>query len=148
MAHTDPALQGVPYLHLCKNVSPPIGKKRWHDFSATAKRSTETLRILTLRHLGSKTPKKVQSCRNPVHVVGGIILPEKVRHVLHLGPKFAVESMKLAPELLSFVRVVSRRAPEAESDRCISGGIDLLARYRQQVKPIPIQRVDAYFKEK
>ncbi|KAH7984713.1 hypothetical protein HPB52_023578 [Rhipicephalus sanguineus] len=54
-------------------------------------------------------PKKAS---NSVHVPEGLSIPDGVRRVLELGPKFAVDSKSSNAELLSVMRRVSKRVPE------------------------------------
>lgn len=64
--------------------------------------------------------------------------------MLSLGPKFAMEPKTTAPELLSFVRQVSRWAPEAEMARCTSEGVDLLYRHTPQRTMLPVKKIESY----
>lgn len=75
-------------------------------------------------------------------------IPEDARRVLSLGPKFAVEPRMSAPELLGFVRAVSRCAPVDEVERCISEGIDVLPHNNQTLSRVPVKRVASILKER
>lgn len=75
-------------------------------------------------------------------------LPDFVTQTLALGPKFATVGKNSPAELLTLVRDVSRRAPESESDRCVSEGVDVLRLYSPRPDPVPIKRVLSYLTEK
>lgn len=55
--------------------------------------------------------------------------PEGVQRVLSLGPMFAVEPQMSPPELLTLVWKVAMRAPEAETEHCVSEGVHVLLQY-------------------
>ncbi|KAH8033811.1 hypothetical protein HPB51_016266 [Rhipicephalus microplus] len=74
----------------------------------------------TVRSLRQSLRKKTPVPKSQVKVIGNTTLPDNIREVLELGPKFAVEPKKSAPELLGMVRQVSKQVPDAESDRCVS----------------------------
>ncbi|XP_077564343.1 uncharacterized protein LOC144179781 [Haemaphysalis longicornis] len=92
-----------------------------------------------LRQLRAAVKKQQPPTRCAVHRLEPVNLPPAVEEVLSLGPKFAVEPKRSAPELLSLVHHVSRQAPEEEQDRCISEGVDVLSR----CKPAPSKLPDA-----
>ncbi|XP_075726200.1 uncharacterized protein LOC142767846 [Rhipicephalus microplus] len=68
-----------------------------------------------------------------VKTLGDVSLPDGIRKVLNKGPKFAIQPVKTAPELLTLVRQVSELAPEADADRCVSEGVDVLVKCVGQV---------------
>ncbi|KAH8019618.1 hypothetical protein HPB51_020317 [Rhipicephalus microplus] len=63
-----------------------------------------------------------------VHSRSDVVSSDYVHNTLALGPKFAVDRERSAPELLSMVRSVAGRASPEDSDRCISEGVDVLLR--------------------
>ncbi|KAH7981930.1 hypothetical protein HPB52_001811 [Rhipicephalus sanguineus] len=91
-------------------------------------------RAIELKHvlpgLRQGLRKKTPASKSQVNIIGGLTLPDSIQKVLELGPKFAVEPKKSAPELLEMVRQVSKRVPDAESERCVSEGVDVLTRSR------------------
>ena len=123
------------FVQLCNNLSPPCGKRAWREYSNLTDRTTEFLLRLTLKHLRALTPRKTRHQSQPLHVIGDIPLPPSVEQVLSLGPKFAVEPRKSAPELLSLVRQVSQQASDTEIDRYISEGVDIISRHATQIRP-------------
>ncbi|KAL1484303.1 hypothetical protein MTO96_032648 [Rhipicephalus appendiculatus] len=62
-----------------------------------------------------------------------IVLPDQVRSVLELGPKYAIAPRKTRPELLSIVRQVSRLVPQEDSDHCTAEGVGVLFKTRPSV---------------
>ncbi|KAH8024591.1 hypothetical protein HPB51_025626 [Rhipicephalus microplus] len=92
----------------------------WAHFSRIINRTTEFLWNHVLPGLRQSLRKKTPVPKSQVKVIGNTTLPDNIREVLELGPKFAVEPKKSAPELLGMVRQVSKQVPDAESDRCVS----------------------------
>ncbi|KAH9383889.1 hypothetical protein HPB48_025735 [Haemaphysalis longicornis] len=84
---------------------------------------------------------------NFVRTEGGLQLPTDVCETLNLGPKFAVEPRLSPPELLSLVRQVSKRAPDPQSDQCVSAGVDVLRKAQSRPSGLPLKRVERFFKE-
>ncbi|KAH8008633.1 hypothetical protein HPB51_000260 [Rhipicephalus microplus] len=89
----------------------------WAHFSRIINRTTEFLWNHVLPGLRQSLRKKTPVPKSQVKVIGNTTLPDNIREVLELGPKFAVEPKKSAPELLGMVRQVSKQVPDAESDR-------------------------------
>ncbi|XP_077553291.1 uncharacterized protein LOC144168094 [Haemaphysalis longicornis] len=126
----------------------PGGNRALRSFFAIVDSSTEFLWQQVLQQLRADLPKRPTGQRCVVQTVGDAELSDDLRDVLSLGPKFAVEPKMKAPELLSLVRQVSRYAPEAEVDRCISEGVDVLMRNSSVVSSVPIAKVAATLRER
>ncbi|KAH6919743.1 hypothetical protein HPB50_029269 [Hyalomma asiaticum] len=103
------------------------------QFMLIADRTTDFLWQSHLSQLRSLVPRGQPTSSCPIHMVEQVHLPEDVRNVLGHGPKFAVQTKRTAPELLSYVRQVSRLAPNDESQQCISRGVDVLPRYVEAI---------------
>ncbi|KAH8032304.1 hypothetical protein HPB51_024081 [Rhipicephalus microplus] len=70
-----------------------------------------------LSELRASEPKFTRANVDGVKTLGDVSLPDGIRKVLNKGPKFAIQPVKTAPELLTLVRQVSELAPEADADR-------------------------------
>ncbi|XP_077551733.1 uncharacterized protein LOC144165834 [Haemaphysalis longicornis] len=127
---------------------PLSGSRALRSFFAIVDSSTEFLWQQVLQRLRADIPKKPHGPRCDVKTVGEVELLEDLRGVLSLGPKFAVEPKLKAPELLSLGRQVSSRAPEAEAERCISEGVDVLMRTKSVVSRVPIRKVSAALRDR
>ncbi|XP_049528721.1 LOW QUALITY PROTEIN: uncharacterized protein LOC125947615 [Dermacentor silvarum] len=134
------------YLQLQRLERPSTAKKKWRELCALTDRTTEFLWQRTLTALRDITPKKSPQTSNRVHIVGDVDLPEKVRQLLSLGPKFAVEPRKTPHELLTLVRQISQRIPEGESNRCVSEGVDILLRRKPPCSALPTKHVASFLK--
>ncbi|KAH8027500.1 hypothetical protein HPB51_007033 [Rhipicephalus microplus] len=110
----------------------------WAHFSRIINRTTEFLWNHVLPGLRQSLRKKTPVPKSQVKVIGNTTLPDNIREVLELGPKFAVEPKKSAPELLGMVRQVSKQVPDAESDRCVSEGLRQSLRKKT---PVPKSQV-------
>ncbi|KAL1471626.1 hypothetical protein MTO96_039840 [Rhipicephalus appendiculatus] len=77
----------------------------------------------------------------------GIVLPDQLRSVLELGPKYAIAPRKTRPELLSIVRQVSRLVPQEDSDHCIAEGVGVLFKTRPNASRPPVHRAVTFLKE-
>ncbi|KAH8032749.1 hypothetical protein HPB51_001447 [Rhipicephalus microplus] len=120
--------------------------KKRHEWTKLIDHAVESRwkqELLLLRR--QKRRPQVRSA-GQLHVEEGISLPDYVRTTLSLGPKFAVERKNSPAELLSLVRNVSRAAPDSESERCVSEGVDVLYRYAPRGKTIPVRKVVSYLK--
>ncbi|XP_075740669.1 uncharacterized protein LOC142786855 [Rhipicephalus microplus] len=120
--------------------------KKRHEWTKLIDHAVESRwkqELLLLRR--QKRRPQVRSA-GQLHVEEGISLPDYVRTTLSLGPKFAVEKKNSPAELLSLVRNVSRAAPDSESERCVSEGVDVLYRYAPRGKTIPVRKVVSYLK--
>lgn len=125
-----------------------IAQKKWRDLCVITSRTTEFIWQHALVQLRAFSPKKVSPPpSNPVHSTCDVPLPDSVKRVLRLGPKFAVEPQKSPPELLTLVRQVARRAPESETERCVSEGVHVLSQPRPPRKSLPVNSVVKFFKE-
>ncbi|KAH6929282.1 hypothetical protein HPB50_025941 [Hyalomma asiaticum] len=103
--------------------SPRRAKKKWLEFCVSTGRMTEFIWQHMLAHLRAITPWKKPSPSNPIHTACEVPIPDCVQRVLSLGPKFATQPQLAPPEMLTLVRQVAKRAPEAETDRCVAEGI-------------------------
>ncbi|KAH8027523.1 hypothetical protein HPB51_007073 [Rhipicephalus microplus] len=117
------------------------------DYSLLAERTTEFPWRQVLPELRTQVQKKPPAPSNPLHVIGDVNLPDKVRQVLKCGPKFAVEPRKSSPELLGMVRNVSKPVPEGDVDRCVSEGVDVLMRVRPTGGRCAIQETIRHLKD-
>ncbi|KAH6945467.1 hypothetical protein HPB50_008686 [Hyalomma asiaticum] len=100
-----------------------------------------------LAHLRAITPWKKPSPSNPIHTACEVPIPGCVQRVLSLGPKFATQPQLAPPEMLTLVRQVAKRAPEAETDRCVAEGIQVLSQSTPDRHSLPFHRVVTFFKE-
>ncbi|KAH6945291.1 hypothetical protein HPB50_007753 [Hyalomma asiaticum] len=103
--------------------SPRRAKKKWLEFCVSTGRMTEFIWQHMLAHLRAITPWKKPSPSNPIHTACEVPIPDCVQRVLSLGPKFATQPQLAPLEMLTLVRQVAKRAPEAETDRCVAEGI-------------------------
>lgn len=85
--------------------------------------------------------------RGNVQSVSQVPIPDDVRRVLGFGPEFAVEPKLSPPELIGLVLTVSRLAPEGEVERCISEGVDVIARNKPVVSQSQVKKVVSFLKE-
>ncbi|KAH6928444.1 hypothetical protein HPB50_016286 [Hyalomma asiaticum] len=97
--------------------SPRRAKKKWLEFCVSTGRMIEFIWQHMLAHLRAITPWKKPSPSNPIHTACEVPIPDCVQRVLSLGPKFATQPQLAPPEMLTLVRQVAKRAPEAETDR-------------------------------
>ncbi|KAH7948462.1 hypothetical protein HPB52_022952 [Rhipicephalus sanguineus] len=67
--------------------------------------------------------------------------------VLSLGPKFAVEPRKTAPELLSMTRCIGKAAPETEDVRCVSECVVVLCRRKPGANQQPVRQVEQFSRD-
>ncbi|KAH7935400.1 hypothetical protein HPB52_007372 [Rhipicephalus sanguineus] len=113
------------YLKLHSTYRPTTATQQFRFFSSMANRTTEFVWQHTLPHLRAMIPRRPATSGNSIHTYGDVVLPEFARDVLGMGPKFAVPPRSSAPELVTYVRQVSRLANDAEADRCVSEGLDV-----------------------
>ncbi|KAM7314704.1 hypothetical protein ISCGN_004488 [Ixodes scapularis] len=92
------------------------GDRRWCEYRELADATAEFHWRRMLSELRASAPKRAAPSRSTVHTLGQVSLPESIRRVLDRGPKFAVEPKKSRAELLSLVRHVARKVPEAEAE--------------------------------
>ncbi|KAH8039950.1 hypothetical protein HPB51_009206 [Rhipicephalus microplus] len=78
----------------------------------------------TLAELRASEPKFTRANVDGVKTLGDVSLPDGIRKVLNKGPKFAIQPVKTAPELLTLVRQVSELAPEADADRYVATKVE------------------------
>ncbi|KAH7968566.1 hypothetical protein HPB52_009681 [Rhipicephalus sanguineus] len=117
------------------------------QFFLIADHTTEFLWNVTLAKLRAQKPKKQCSPgQQAVRTAGNITLPDYVQRVLSLGPKFAVEPRKTAPELLSMARCIGRAAPDSESVRCVSECVDVLCRRKPGANQLPVRHVQQFLR--
>ncbi|KAH7957457.1 hypothetical protein HPB52_019094 [Rhipicephalus sanguineus] len=122
--------------------------KRLRDFQRTASQTTEFLWAQQLTVLRSAVVKRKPAAKKPsVHVPEHIPVPPDILQTLSLGPKYAIEPKTSAPQLLALVRHVSCHVPEEEQQRCISEGVDAIARNKPARAQIPIRRVEAFLSD-
>ncbi|KAH7951053.1 hypothetical protein HPB52_004545 [Rhipicephalus sanguineus] len=76
-------------------------QRKLMEFRRLISQATEWLWMQQLPYLRSCLPTRRQQPRCTVHTTGGVTLPSQVMDVLSLGPKFAVEPKRTAPELLT-----------------------------------------------
>ncbi|KAH7976924.1 hypothetical protein HPB52_021501 [Rhipicephalus sanguineus] len=120
------------YLKLHSTYRPTTATQQFRFFSSMANRTTEFVWQHTLPHLRAMIPRRPATSGNSIHTYGDVVLPEYARDVLGMGPKFAVPPRSSAPELVTYVRQVSRLANDAEADRCVSEGLDVVAEYKSE----------------
>ncbi|KAH6942435.1 hypothetical protein HPB50_005498 [Hyalomma asiaticum] len=128
--------------------SPRRAKKKWLEFCVSTGRMTEFIWQHMLAHLRAITPWKKPSPSNPIHTACEVPIPDCVQRVLSLGPKFATQPQLAPPEMLTLVRQVAKRAPEAETDRCVAEGIQVLSQSTPDRHSLPFHRVVTFFKER
>ncbi|KAM7315419.1 hypothetical protein ISCGN_005202 [Ixodes scapularis] len=105
------------FLMLQGTTSNGHGGRRWREYRELADATAEFHWRRMLSELRASAPKRAAPSRSTVHTLGQVSLPESIRRVLDRGPKFAVEPKKSRAELLSLVRDVARKVPEAEAER-------------------------------
>ncbi|KAH7983652.1 hypothetical protein HPB52_013310 [Rhipicephalus sanguineus] len=104
------------YLKLHSTYRLTTATQQFRFFSGMANRTTEFVWQHTLPHQRALIPRRPVSSGNPINTFGDVVLPEFGRDVLGMGPKFAVPPRSSAPELVTYVRQVSRLANEAQTD--------------------------------
>ncbi|KAH9382155.1 hypothetical protein HPB48_018842 [Haemaphysalis longicornis] len=115
----------------CFREAPPGGgHQRFHRDLRTATQLAEFLWLKVLASLPRKPPPARPSQK--VHLVGTSDLPGPAKKVLSLGPKFCEHPSLDRTELLSLVRCNTSRTSSDDTNRCVSAGVDVLAR---EVKP-------------
>ncbi|KAH6925274.1 hypothetical protein HPB50_003177 [Hyalomma asiaticum] len=92
------------------------------EWRATTKRVTEFLWNVVRPTLPTK--KKKGRPQGDIRVLGDCSVPENVRNVLCLGPKFAFEPKVPPAERVALSRSISRFVPEGEQARCVSECIE------------------------
>ncbi|KAH6938276.1 hypothetical protein HPB50_008323 [Hyalomma asiaticum] len=116
-------LRDMMFFQVNSTDSPRRAKKKWLEFCVSTGRMTEFIWQHMLAHLRAITPWKKPSPSNPIHTACEVPIPDCVQRVLSLGPKLATQPQLAPPEMLTLVRQVAKRAPEAETDRCVAEGI-------------------------
>ncbi|KAH9375506.1 hypothetical protein HPB48_015368 [Haemaphysalis longicornis] len=122
-------------------------RKKWRALSVSINDTVEALWIPVLSQLRSTFSVRRPGPGNNVHTVDGVSLPGYVKQTLGLGPEFAVEPKRAAPDLLTMVRAVSAVAPVSEHDRCVSSGVNVLLRSRPPKSGLPLRRIESFIKE-
>ncbi|KAH6920074.1 hypothetical protein HPB50_028938 [Hyalomma asiaticum] len=103
---------------------PGFASRQFHVLSSLANRTTEFIWQRTLPHLRALVPKKSGTPGNFIHTFADVTLPDFARRVLSMGPKFAVPPRSTGPELVTYVRQVSRLADGADAERIVAEGKD------------------------
>ncbi|KAH6919373.1 hypothetical protein HPB50_029634 [Hyalomma asiaticum] len=105
------------YLKLHSMHCPGFASRQFHVLSSLANRTTEFIWQRTLPHLRALIPKKSGTPGNFIHTFADVTLRDFSRRVLSMGPKFAVAPRSTGPELVTYVRQVSRLADGADAER-------------------------------
>ncbi|KAH8042587.1 hypothetical protein HPB51_024808 [Rhipicephalus microplus] len=108
------------------DLTPGVQKRRWREYCDRIEYTANCLWSRELTGLHAQRPTRPRQS-GVVHSCSDVVLPDYVHNTLALGPKFAVDRERSAPELLSMVCSVAGRASE-DSDKCISEGVDVLLR--------------------
>ncbi|KAL1474105.1 hypothetical protein MTO96_038237 [Rhipicephalus appendiculatus] len=116
------------------------------EWSRILDSTTEGLWQLTLQQLRACLPKKTSVTRSTVHTIGNVQLPDKVSKVLSQGPKFAVQPKKSALDQLALVKKIGSNAPDTETDRCVSEGVDVLERTAAPVDTFDLNGTVTYLR--
>ncbi|KAH7963171.1 hypothetical protein HPB52_019865 [Rhipicephalus sanguineus] len=108
--------------------------------------TTEWLWQLTLQQLRACLPKKTPVARTIVHTVGNVQISDKVSKVLSQVPKFTVQPKKSALDQLAMVKKFGSYAPDTETDRCVSEGVDVLERTAAPVDTFDLNGTVTYLR--
>ncbi|KAH9359688.1 hypothetical protein HPB48_022798 [Haemaphysalis longicornis] len=122
---------------------PPRMIRYW---SVLTKVSSYEACSLTLSELRASARTAPTARKDNVRTLGDVTLPDRINLVLARGPKFAVEPDRTAPELLSLVLRVSGLAPDAEADRCVSEGVDVLFKCRKKKCDVPVRQTESFLR--
>ncbi|KAH7947143.1 hypothetical protein HPB52_007747 [Rhipicephalus sanguineus] len=79
--------------------------------------------------------------------MGDVRLPDYVKKTLSLGPKFATEPKKSAPELISISRRVARAAPNSDEDSLVNECVSVVSRKRPASNHQPVRRVQQFLRD-
>ncbi|KAH6925940.1 hypothetical protein HPB50_012306 [Hyalomma asiaticum] len=104
------------YLNLHSMHCPGFAARQFHALSSLGNRTTELIWQRTLPHLRALIPKKSGTSGNFIHTFADVTLSDFARRVLSMGPKFAVPPRSTGPELVTYVRQVSRLADGADAE--------------------------------
>ncbi|KAH7942827.1 hypothetical protein HPB52_001609 [Rhipicephalus sanguineus] len=107
---------------------------RTQEFRRITDRMTEWMWSVALSSLRARLPKAVKTS-------GDVRLPDCVKKTLSLGPKFATEPKKSAPELISIARRVARAAPNSDEDSLVNECVSVVSRKRPASNHQPVRRV-------
>ncbi|KAH7982808.1 hypothetical protein HPB52_007201 [Rhipicephalus sanguineus] len=105
--HREPIEPHTPFQAGTTNYS---GGKKWLEHRDLANAAAEFRWRQMLTELRASLPKKSSPCKDGLHSLVNVSLPENIRSVLGRGPKYAVEPRKSRAELLGLVRSISRKA--------------------------------------
>ncbi|KAH8029068.1 hypothetical protein HPB51_022533 [Rhipicephalus microplus] len=120
------------------DLTPGVKKRRWREYCDRIEYTANRLWSRELASLRALRPTKPRQS-GVVHSCSEVVLPDYVHNTLALGPKFAVDQRRSAPELLSMGRSVAGRASPDDSDRCISEGVDVLPREAKMLALIGLE---------
>ncbi|KAH6927068.1 hypothetical protein HPB50_026680 [Hyalomma asiaticum] len=101
----------------------------------------------TLTRLRASLPKYRGSSTQAVKTSGDFPLPDFVERTLALGPKYATEPKKSAPELVSIARRVAKGGPVGERDSIVNEGVRVVSRKKPVVTHLPIRQVPQFMRD-
>ncbi|KAH6937624.1 hypothetical protein HPB50_002539 [Hyalomma asiaticum] len=134
---------------LCCARDPPwVAERRTKIFKHVAMQNTEFLWQQALLWLPRKGEKhRVTPCR--LVLLDEVVIPDDVAAILQKGPKFSIPPRIRMHELLAINRKLANNAGE-DSEMCLLGGIDSIARTARKKDLLPrdrLQQVVSYFEE-
>ncbi|KAH8026790.1 hypothetical protein HPB51_024905 [Rhipicephalus microplus] len=128
------------------DLTPGVKKRRWREYCDRIEYTANHLWSRELASLRAQCPTKPRQS-GVVHSCSDVVLPDYVHNTLALGPKFAVDRGRSAPELLSMVRSVAGLASPEDSDRCISEGVDVLQRGKPTSNSLPVRKTTKFLRD-
>ncbi|KAH7984308.1 hypothetical protein HPB52_019162 [Rhipicephalus sanguineus] len=102
---------------------------------------------VALSSLRARLPKVRHAPTQAVKTSGDVRLPDYVKKTLNLGPKFATEPKKSAPELISIARRVARAAPNSDEDSLVNECVSVVSRKRPASNHQPVRRVQQFLRD-
>ncbi|KAH8033133.1 hypothetical protein HPB51_007750 [Rhipicephalus microplus] len=128
------------------DLTPGVKKRRWRQYCDRIEYTANRLWSRELASLRAQRPTEPRQS-GVVHSCSDVVLPDYVHNTLALGPKFAVDRGRSAPELLSMVRSVAGHASPEDSDRCISEGVDVLLRGKPTSNSLPVRKTTKFLRD-
>ncbi|KAH7938967.1 hypothetical protein HPB52_003116 [Rhipicephalus sanguineus] len=120
---------------------------RTQEFRRITDRMTELMWSVALSSLRARLPKVRHAPTQAVKTSGDVRLPDYVKKTLSLGPKFATEPKKSAPELISIARRVARAAPNSDEDSLVNECVSVVSRKRPASNHQPVRRVQQFLRD-
>ncbi|KAH6920340.1 hypothetical protein HPB50_028672 [Hyalomma asiaticum] len=101
----------------------------------------------TLTRLRASQPKYRRTTTEAVKTSGDLPLPDFVERTLALGPKYATEPKKSAPELVSTAKRVAKGVPVGERDSILNECVRVVSRKKPVVTHLPIRQVQQFMQD-